>query len=431
MDNDNLIENIRTFFKEKYDGINGSESFLSFEPIGSPINSEDFMDEAGNESAHKALEQLSVIGDRIPEISDTYFTDTSRLSTAYSILVNTLQLNSEFLDDGIASTFLSLKSSALAKLEHFESASIVTPQGKYLPVHPSIEKWYDPDSPVWTKKSFEVNHNQQSKSKKKKANNETFAWRSNFKTNPKVLKALSSEPIQKQTKFKVSKSKQTPIILRPTFFSNSKAVPPAVKNPKPKVKVKSLKLKTNHIQKAFVLKEKHQKLQNKKLIEWKDLKVLQHLDISDRLQLTGQIAAADNASLKPVNSSSFKMSFEYSIVKLRRPWYDSSLFDLADWWHCKTLKEGFFSTGEKDETNDGILKSFTTAMILIKNLEIEASWSDTDKDNAKKSIALGNFNITDSKFHGNTLKSEGIQILGWICNVLPKLPLKDAPEIEK
>ena len=60
---------------------------------------------------------------------------------------------------------------------------------------------------------------------------------------------------------------------------------------------------------------------------------------------------------------------------------------------------------------------------LNENLSITAQWSEEDKKAATSAYGLGSFNLCNSSFTNNTLTAPGIQIIGWICEVLPELPL--------
>jgi hypothetical protein len=123
------------------------------------------------------------------------------------------------------------------------------------------------------------------------------------------------------------------------------------------------------------------------------------------------------------------MSFDYCFVNLERPWFDTSMFHYSNLWYCLSLPEDYFSTGGKDKANSGVLKSIPTAMILIKDLRIKAAWTEDDKTNAKNSIGLGIFNLNDSRFIDNELVTPGMQIIGWMCGILPKLPTMPDPNM--
>jgi hypothetical protein len=143
------------------------------------------------------------------------------------------------------------------------------------------------------------------------------------------------------------------------------------------------------------------------------------------LMLPNNNAVAD----EPVTSSKFSMSFDYCVVKLHRNWFDTKLLDISKLWHCLANEAGYFSTGKKEPSNKGKLRCIPKAIIVVKKIAIEANWSEADKKVAENSIGLGCFNLTESKFKDNTLNAPSIQIIGWICEVLPKLPLISDPNL--
>lgn len=163
--------------------------------------------------------------------------------------------------------------------------------------------------------------------------------------------------------------------------------------------------------------------------ELKNLNVLKRFNVADRVKLIGHMVNNDIAPVKPVQSNEFSMSFSYCIVYLDRPWFDTSMFHYTNLWYCLSLKEDYFSTGDKDETNYGVLKCIPSAMVLIKDLKIKAAWTDDDKANAQNSIGLGIFNVNGSEFINNELVTPGMQIIGWMCEVIPRLPAISDPNI--
>lgn len=97
-----------------------------------------------------------------------------------------------------------------------------------------------------------------------------------------------------------------------------------------------------------------------------------------------------------------------------------------------TEKAGFYSTGEMSSSNNGVMRALPKAIIVIKDLKIKATQrSEDDKRAASSAIGLGAFNISGSTFDAasNSLTAPGIQIIGWGCEVLQKLPYNDDPNI--
>jgi hypothetical protein len=167
----------------------------------------------------------------------------------------------------------------------------------------------------------------------------------------------------------------------------------------------------------------------KPVMEMRNLNLLNKINFSDRIRVTQELVKDDTANVAPVHSNAFSMSFDYCLVYLQRPWFNTSLFTFSNMWYSLSLQENYFSNGIKDNSNNGILKCIPTAMILIKNLKITAAWTDDDKSNAKNSIGLGVFNLNNSQFIDNALITPGMQIIGWMCEVLPKLPAQGDPNI--
>jgi hypothetical protein len=64
-----------------------------------------------------------------------------------------------------------------------------------------------------------------------------------------------------------------------------------------------------------------------------------------------------------------------------------------------------------------------TAFIAVKNLVIEAAWSDSDVAARANAAAFGPFSLlglsTDDK---NAMHCPGLQIIAWICSLQPQLP---------
>lgn len=451
MDNmNNLMENVRDFFTEQYKGVENSNSFLAFEPLGSMIDPNDFVDENDQISEIKAIEQLSILSDRLPQIDNIFLANTSRLSSVYEELIESASFTGVNinLDDKTTyiSKFAEVKKDAEFLFNEAKKASISTPEGDYLPVHGIPKKWYDTESSFWVEKSFSA----MSKLANKTPTNETLTgvkkviplkWKTNFITSPKVLK--KSLAVNFAPTFKTFQAVQVK--------GNAARIKPAIVQPATRITRRSsrrnFKLNSRRTIKARRVadhrarptivphrKRKHQdvkaklKVKNTKTI-WKNLKVLQNLNLADRVVLTSNIVKNNTAPEVEVRSDGFSMSFEYGIVHLNRQWFNTAMFHYAKLWYCLSLPENYFSTGTKDLKNTGALKSIPTAMILIKNLKIEAAWIDDDKQTALNSVGLGIFNLTDSNFIDNKLVSSGMQIIGWMCDVLPKLPAMGDPNM--
>lgn len=434
MDENNLIENVRAFFTEQYQGMEKSNSFLSFEPLGSMIDPEDFMDENDGISDIKATEQLSILGDRLPQISDVFFTNTSRFSSVYEELIESAVFSGMKINIGDKSSYINIfsdaKSDAIFKLNEGKKASIATPEGKYLPVYGLPKKWYDPESSFWVRKTFSAQENKGpnppiTPTSTLKAM--PLVWRTRLTTDLPILKAVEGPSGGENLEKPPERIKIKPV-LNMKLNTGPKLM---ARREVPLNRIKATLFTPNILTASMIKKDTTSVVEElKPRTELSNLNILKQFTVADRVKLTGYMVHADPAPVTPVRSNEFSMSFDYCMVYLERPWFDTSMFHYTDLWYCLALKENYFSTGNKDETNVGVLKCIPTAMVLIKDLRITAAWTQEDKANAEKSVGLGIFNVNGSQFINNELVTPGMQIIGWMCEVIPKLPAISDPNIQ-
>lgn len=138
-------------------------------------------------------------------------------------------------------------------------------------------------------------------------------------------------------------------------------------------------------------------------------------------------------------TSNLKISFKYARVEIDRPWFNGMLYNLGGWKLNAAGGVHSLSDGTKGQKN----KTFSllpTAFIAIRDLEITADWGKKDMDliekklSTKASFGWGPFKISgnyenssrdfskSTNFDGTTISSNGLQIIGWISNVMPASP---------
>ncbi|MEG3926142.1 hypothetical protein [Microcoleus sp. T3_D1] len=138
-------------------------------------------------------------------------------------------------------------------------------------------------------------------------------------------------------------------------------------------------------------------------------------------------------------SENIKVRFKYSIVTIDRPWLNYTLFKLPG-WSVSGINPKFFSNGTKQNQKDSLIPLLPQAFIVVQGVEITAKWGKTDRDIINKavsgsgSVGWGPFSVGGSYSHSSsddtakatfadsTLKIPGVQIMGWICNVVPACP---------
>ncbi|MEJ7666895.1 MAG: hypothetical protein WKG07_49025 [Hymenobacter sp.] len=152
-------------------------------------------------------------------------------------------------------------------------------------------------------------------------------------------------------------------------------------------------------------------------------------------------SARQNASLA---SSSFKMSFEFTQVKILRPWFGTELFSCRGWkldpgtW---TFGNPQLSTGGDKPAGNFI--AYSTNMLFVKNLKIEfdkAAWQSSGAQSqfaASTSAGWGPFSLkggyshsdTKQDFHstdnGQGITAPGMQLIGFVNRLVGICPNPD------
>jgi hypothetical protein len=144
-----------------------------------------------------------------------------------------------------------------------------------------------------------------------------------------------------------------------------------------------------------------------------------------------------------------EVKFSYTLLDINRPWLDTILFDLDNWFLVGDFPKGSISTGKMNQvfpqTRAGSwLPIIPKKIIAIKNLWIKTKRIHEHFDAMKKdlkaggSIGIGPFSFGGSYSHGKATTSflaekdgEGLSIkrvgiLGWISNLVQESP-KIAP----
>jgi hypothetical protein len=139
-------------------------------------------------------------------------------------------------------------------------------------------------------------------------------------------------------------------------------------------------------------------------------------------------------------TSGLRISFEYTIVNIRRPWMTFNLLGIPGWNLSNLYSKGKISNGSKLGQDDSIMPVLPTAFVVVKNIIISANWAKSDWDLAKSqtsgggSIGWGPFKIGGSyssyssketftsSFADGKITVPGVQIIGWIGQIVPFCP---------
>ena len=157
----------------------------------------------------------------------------------------------------------------------------------------------------------------------------------------------------------------------------------------------------------------------------------------------GEFEKQDGHQSMSKETSNLKAKFKYARVTIVRPWLNFLLFGV-DGWSTQTYPQpGRLSNGTKNQPN-APFPLLPTSFVAVRDLEISADWGKEDSDeitkklSAKANFGWGPFSISGgyaksssskkfaSEFDGTTLSNPGLQIIGWVCSVVPNSPPKAA-----
>jgi 2-oxoglutarate dehydrogenase E2 component (dihydrolipoamide succinyltransferase) len=126
------------------------------------------------------------------------------------------------------------------------------------------------------------------------------------------------------------------------------------------------------------------------------------------------------------SSDGFSTSFEYCVVTIARPWVSSAFLSQSG-WHVPGAAAASWALGKYDVAKQrfGYLPA---KMVVVRNLKITARWSQEDLSRIEaRAAALGPFLLLAHQFNSGTLSVPGMQILAWLCQVMPVLPPASDP----
>lgn len=154
-----------------------------------------------------------------------------------------------------------------------------------------------------------------------------------------------------------------------------------------------------------------------------------------------------------LSSDSLKISFEYAIVDVNRPWMDTLFFRLNNWYLPGQKANAISDSSEsqlskiiKDVNNEWWLPTVTSKLILVRNLVIcnehfmEAYQASQESTKAGGSFGWGPFSISgnygkdssklvkDDDGQAVGLGVKGVQLIGFISEIIPSSPKIDSPD---
>lgn len=154
-----------------------------------------------------------------------------------------------------------------------------------------------------------------------------------------------------------------------------------------------------------------------------------------------------------VNTDSLTIEFEYAVADIQRPWLDTTLLNLNNWflvgdYPASCISDGSFNQQFKQNnpTEMVFLPSVVTSFILARNIKIKWSATDSDLETLKTAasgggaLGIGPFMIggshssshskIDSSFDANRqgIEVDGVQLIGYVSTILPGSPKKNGKD---
>ena len=471
---DELLEAVYQHFLDLYqqsDETPAKDIFLAFEPIGRIVDIDSYKLTSASQtfSSAKATEELTELTDDIPLINADMFHRTDKsIEEMYGTFI--LQgATPGTADQGEINLFNHVKAASQQKFEDMKLGKLGQHGVQYRPAYADPQDWYDPgQADNWTRYTYKMESQQSSSSGKppkrpaKKTPNvvlrpqiSRWQWHvlpkdllpvltrpqlmKQVSVSPQVLKQVSTvRPQQAATVEPKSFQRQSGRLQQPVVRSQpanistafnrthserlvSKAVLSEVAAHQLSINATTgLRVQQQVAQPVLapaVLDSIRQQIKQPQMVE---------TNASEALQASVAAALLDSSYSKTVVSKQLTVSFEYCIVQVDRPWLSMSLLHTKG-WYIPGYAAGEFSNGTV--SNSGLFPALPIAFILVRELEI-SGWSNAEYEHVKDSIALGPFSLLDRKLSKTSLTWSGMQVIGWISQVMPLMPPLSAPNVD-
>lgn len=154
--------------------------------------------------------------------------------------------------------------------------------------------------------------------------------------------------------------------------------------------------------------------------------VVQPVSMVASQRVIAQLISVSNTQM--VEAEHLSVSFEYCLVKLSRSWWDG-LFVATKGWYIPTYGIGDLSLGSADGSG-GQCPALPTAMFLVRNVTISGSWSEQDRTAIPNAASFGPISLIGRSIDSSlTISIPGMQIVGWMADILPVLPPMSDPNL--
>jgi hypothetical protein len=450
---------LKDFFTKKYaDSIGDSNFYIAFEDCGFHISKESFTDEISKQySENVQVEHLSHDCDCVVPIGDTIMAHSaSTISDCIELLKDTIKFNDKkFAAD--AETMLPVFGNAKNKLTGLfvSTASTLDSRSSFYQSNLNPANFLDDsNTSLWTpyNESWSFPSTATDNSQPQNTDSTNSIW----KIRPALFQNLQMLKTEALVQPVTSPATETMVVeLRPHMVERGPAMKRKVRSHLAMASIPAATITATPALSTMPAQPVASALVNKRAASFltanafladstfasrtenNSSKALLHSNLAGRDLMVQRFIVSNDAGKKedtPLKTSNVNISFQYCIVHILRPWLYKNIFDISQTWYCVGLGEGFFSTGETTTANNGKLPSLPVSMILIKDLSISATFNAGDWESAKNAVALDSLNIAEADFkdlgdNKHVIESKGVQIIGWICEYIPKLPVCSDPNL--
>lgn len=423
---DSIYQPINDFFLKTYKTDATSSVFFRFDKFGSLISNNDFLDvnQSGNNGL--ILERFSDLVNRLPvEDADglnMLFSSNLIDETYYYRLLNAsipFSKDDNPNKEDIISTISKIISDAKGE---FEKSSLAR-QGiatLFRASYANPENWYDPaGKEIWTSHNFQASETTTTPAPVNNPKFQLWKLKADDSVLENVLSIKNTEPVKPAELYRhvlLMKSN-----VKPLTATKQDVIRSAVMAATPMNTISLPTIRDHRSDKTATIRDHRDggTALNSFIIQNSLRTNLTQLDLKQRYVVNGYIKS--NAPTQPSTTKSLTISFDYCKVDIRRPWLFNNFLNNNSWFIPG------FHKGQLSESDSEVdLTILPIGFIAIKNLSIEANWSDTDLVNSKNATDFGPFEV-DAEIVNNKLSHEGIQIIGWILQQMPVLPPVDAP----
>lgn len=438
---ESIYKPVNDYFLERFKNQDGSPIFFRFDKIGSVISYEEFVDADEPEKTVIALQRFSKIVNFLPieeknGLNIIFSGDPIDRSYYLRLLASSIPVTipGDPDEDNIISAFTRIKADAERIYENYSLAPVgkekdgspVVPE-KYRLSLATPENWYDKDiTSIWTKHSLHVNETVGTPGEH---TNTSGLFR--LKVDDVALQKILPLQPQEHTKpiellDKIAILKATPHLAFKTahIAALSQPINPAIEvrdHRRMAARGGLGRMRLDRLTAVTPVQDHVAEVQPRSFAGYKNIQnSISKLDLRKRYEIEHFIK--DAAPTQPSTTNNIVIDFEYCMVKVERPWFSYPFIQNNSWYIPGATKGELSTKGEI-----GKISSLPIGFVVVKNLSIEANWSDLDKNLSGEITDFGPFAVR-SEIVNNKLSFEGIQIIGWLLQKLPDLPPNNPPQ---